>query len=109
VLSMVQGGPCDSGCAGSAESDGVWVYPAQLRVDLSGVGCTVTSAEMDVIDYTGLEAVEALLLDGSGSEMDVDRNSIVGSMDTLSVSGSNAAAALSVGGCETFVAEIRLY
>jgi len=65
----------------SAMDGQLWLYPATLSVDLSGLG-TILRVEVDITDYCGNGCSQAELLDG-GSIIVSTENMVVNSPETL--------------------------
>ena len=112
VLSFVTTTPedCDGGgnCYFGVEPDRVWLYPARLNLELSGLAGKVTKVEVDIIDYCGVGCTRAFLYDGA-STVDSVQNSIIGDPETMTLSsGGVMVDRAAVSSCEGTVIEIRL-
>jgi hypothetical protein len=111
TLSFVETTPedCDGGgnCSFGVAMDRVWLFPARLNADLSGLPGAVTQAEMDVVDGCGLGCTQAFLYEGIAA-VDSASNTM-GVLETLSLSSGGASVdRLAVSSCEGAVVEIRL-
>jgi hypothetical protein len=95
----------------TSESDGncIMMAPALVVVDVSGVGCTVKRAEVDIVDGCGSACTHAAAQDASGVTITTASNSGTG-FQTLTV-GNTGESVLSVTAqsFEGMVCEIRLY
>ncbi|MCO4772829.1 MAG: hypothetical protein KDA24_22545 [Deltaproteobacteria bacterium] len=99
-------GTCGSGsnCSGAADSSGVWVYPAEIYGYFGDLDCTPGAVEIDINDYTGVGAVDAVLYDSSGGVISSATNTMVGSQERLTLPvTSGTPVAFGVSGCETQV------
>jgi len=100
-------GSCFFGIGG-LDPNGVDLYPARLRVDLSGVPGQVLSAEVDVIDYCGVGCTKAFFYDGAVI-VDSKGNTVVSNPETLSIdAGGVTVGVLAVSSCEGACSEIRI-
>jgi hypothetical protein len=100
---------CDGGgtCYFGLNPEEVWLFPARLHLDFSGLSCTVTAAEIDVVDNCGAGCSKAFLYAG-GSTLDSTANRVVTIPETLSLASTTAADSMAVSSCEGMVQEIRL-
>ena len=98
---------CTEGsCYFGLGTDSVWLYPARLNLDLSGLAGTVTQVEVDIVDYCGVGCTAAFLYEGAST---VDSAYNVGSAETLTLlSGGASVDRAAVSSCEGMVTEIRL-
>ncbi len=95
-------------CFFGTDTDGVWLYPARLSLDLSGLTDTVTDAEVDIIDYCGVGCTAAFLYEGA-STLNSVFNTKIGNIETLYLWNQGASVdRIAVSSCEGFVGEIRL-
>ncbi len=78
-----------------------------LEADFSGLGCTVSRVEWDIVDWCGAGCSTLTGWRGS-SQVAQDSNSDTGSSETLQVSGQGLDAA-DVDGLEGEACELRLY
>jgi len=111
IATLILQDPPNGTCAGEVTGGDVWVYPGLLRAEYLPEDCEVTMAEVDVTDWAGIGAATVTLLDASDTAIDSGGNTVVGSMDTVTVGslGGPISTALTVLGFETQIHEIRLY
>lgn len=92
------------------EANSVWLWPARLRVDLTGLPDTVTSVEVDVMDQCDVGCTKAFLYEKK-TIVDQTSNTVTGNLETLTLSNPGAETdvdRLAVSSCEGEVLEIRL-
>ena len=98
-LSLVATAPedCDGGgnCFFGVGAGNVDLFPARLNLDLSGLGGTVTSAEVDVQDFCGTGCTRAFLYQGA-TQVDSAANSGGGSQTLALSAGGGAVTRLAV-------------
>ena len=100
-------GACFFGIGG-LDPNGVDLFPARLYVILSGVPGQVLSAEVDVIDFCGVNCTRAFFYDGPAL-VDVAGNTTVSTPETLSINtGGVTVDVLAVSSCEGACTEIRI-
>ena len=93
---------------GGLDPNGVDLYPARLQVILSGVPGQVLSAEVDVIDYCGINCTRAFFYNGPAL-VDVAGNTSISTPETLSINtGGDTVDILAVSSCEGACTEIRI-
>jgi len=99
----------DGRCSFGTDTNQVWLYPARLNLDLSGVAGIVTSVEIDIVDWCGVGCTKAFLYDGT-TTIDSDANSDVSEGETLLLLNDGQAPVdrIAVSSCEGEVYEIRL-
>ena len=94
-------------CYFGLEPARVWLFPARLNLNLSGLAGTVTQVEVDIIDLCGVGCTRAFLYD-SASTVDSVENSVLGP-ETLTLSSDGAPVdRAAVSSCEGTVIEIRI-
>jgi len=100
---------CTTGsCYFGLDAGEVWLYPARLSLDLTGLSCQVTSAEVDIIDWCGAGCTNAIFYK-EAALLDVAENTVVASEETLVLSSASAPTTLTVSSCEGMALEIRLH
>jgi hypothetical protein len=100
-------GACFFGIGG-LDPNGVDLYPARLQVLLAGVPGQVLSAEVDVVDFCGVNCTRAFFYNGP-AVVDAVGNTSVSTPETLSIStGGDTVDVLAVSSCEGACTEIRI-
>ncbi len=105
----LQNHPTSGTCSFGIDPDGIWLYPAMLNLDLTGLPGRVVSAEVDIIDYCGVGCTVATLWE-AGVTLSQDANTMSGVMETLVLTnpGAGFPDQLTVTSFEGKVFEIRL-
>jgi hypothetical protein len=88
---------------------GVWLTPAMLQVDFSAYAGKIINVEVDIIDFAGIGATEAILYDG-GAVVDSQQNTTSGVPETLYLNNTGLAYhpdLLTISSYEGYVFEIR--
>lgn len=94
---------------GAPDGSCLSLAPGELDLDLSQVGCTVTSVEIDVTDWCGSACTQADAYDASGPVETSDNGSAVGSPTTLRLDAGTALTSVSLHTYEATVCAVRLY
>lgn len=86
----------------------LWLFPATLSVDLSGLG-VIERVEIDINDFCSIGCSQASLLNNSGAVLNTS-NTMVGSPETLLLDNSNLLAVdeLTMSSFEGLFLEIRI-
>ena len=100
---------CTQGtCYFGIEPGAVWLFPSRLQLDFGALACTVTKAEVDIIDYCGAGCTRAFLYEG-GTTVDYVENTQVSTPETLTLSsGGYDVDSMDISSCEGKVLEVRL-
>jgi hypothetical protein len=95
-------------CYFGLDPDRVWLWPARLNLNLSGLVGHVTQVEVDIIDYCRVGCTRAFLYDGALT-VDSVANSLVSDPETLILYNDGASVdRAAVSSCEGTVLEIRI-
>ncbi len=101
-------GGCSAGIAQG--QGGVWVYPAQLYADLTGITCEPSVVDVTLTDYASGAFVT--LYDDSGNVIASDYSNLSGgNQETVSLAVPLGATLAGVGahGCETLVHRVEVH
>ena len=107
VQLMFRTGTCGSSCSGEAGTGGTWIYPAELYGGFGTLDCTVNQVAIQFNDYVGTGAVDLVLYGASGNVIASGTNTMVGSNETVTLSGQGAVA-FGISGCETVVESVQI-
>lgn len=93
----------------TANNGELWLFPATLSVDLSGLG-NIEKVEVDHTDYCGTGCSQTALLNG-GSPVLNTANTMVGSQETMILDNTNMLAVdeLTISSFEGLFFEIRIF
>ena len=106
-LIVVQGGPCPNGCYTDVGgyTDDVGLYPGQLQIDVSGVGCEVTEVTAVYSDWGGnYHAYDSgmTVIDSGNLSQGQNQTTVMGTL------GGQEITHIHIGGCESAVHEVTL-
>jgi hypothetical protein len=110
VLSFIAGACAAGECEGLGTADYLSLSPAALEIDVSGLDCTVTRVEADVVDYMPDYALPLEVFAGGvlidTADTTINLNSVTLSAGSL---GGTAIDRVLVTSCEAQILEVRLY
>ncbi len=101
--------PPATSCFFDYSTDGLWLYPARLSLDVSNLA-SITSVEIDVIDYCATACTYAEFLEGTTLIATVG-NTIISNQETLvfNNNGNNDIDQITVSSFEGLIKAIRIY
>ena len=102
---------CGSGgsCSFGIESDGIWLWPSRLSIDISNIGFDPVRIEIDVTDFCGIGCTRAFLYNGNDTVIQTS-NTVVAGKSTFVLDGHTLPVdSIAVSSCEGFISEIRIF